>query len=164
MAFTGVEAFSVMLHFMGLSSASPQSYPVTAAVVLITSTPGACTRVAAKTIKATTTDVEITVSHHAADPITTGTYSIGFPSSGDQTATASVTAIRVDGSCQVSSQPRQANSGTVTLSRISASEVSGSVDVTLDDGTTLVGTFGAPHCTAAETSAAIEDLPWACVQ
>jgi hypothetical protein len=70
----------------------------------------------------------------------------------------------VDSSCDVSTQPRRASSGTLTLSQISASQVSGSLNVTLDDGTKLVGAFGAPHCAAAETSPALEDLPWACVQ
>jgi hypothetical protein len=35
--------------------------------------------------------------------------------------------------------------------------------VTLDDGAKLIGAFGAPHCTAAETPPALADLPWACV-
>ncbi len=114
-AFTGVEAFSVGLQWRTLSF-DGLSEPISAVVVLIASTPGACARVAAKTIKATTADVEIIVSHGTVDAITAGTYSISFPSRGGPTPTASVTAAFVDGSCQVSSQPRQARSGTVTLS------------------------------------------------
>jgi hypothetical protein len=162
-AFTGVEAFSVVLRQTALSSAGGLGYPVTEVGVLVASTRGACTRVAAKAIKRTTTDVDIRISHSSADPISTGTYSIGALLIGDPTPTASVTALFLDGSCQLSPHPKQARSGTVTLSQISAGEVSGSIDVTLDDGAKLIGAFGAPHCTAAETPPALADLPWACV-
>jgi hypothetical protein len=162
-AFTGVEAFSVVLRQTALSSAGGLGYPVTEVGVLVASTRGACARVAAKVIKRNTTDLDIRVSHGSADPIPTGTYSIGALLIGDPTPTASVTALFLDGSCQLSPHPKQARSGTVTLSQISAGEVSGSIDVTLDDGAKLIGAFGAPHCTAAETPPALADLPWACV-
>ena len=166
-AFTGVEAFSVVLHETALSSAGGLGglgYPVTEVGVLVASTRGACARVAAKVIKRNTTDLDIRVSHGSADPIPTGTYSIGPLSIGDPTPTASVTALFLGSSCQLAPHPKQARSGTVTLSQISAREVSGSIDVTLDDGAKLVGAFGAPHCTTAGTPPALADLPWACVE
>ena len=163
-AFTGVEAFSVLVQATVLSSAGDPSYPLSEVVILVASTRGACARVEAKAIKATSTSVQLSVSHDTADAIPVGTYPIGVLSRGNPTPTASVTAISVDNSCQVSTQPTQARSGTVTLSQISPGEVSGSVDVTLEDGTKLVGAFRAPHCTAAETPPALSDPPWACVQ
>jgi hypothetical protein len=164
--FTGVEAFSVVLHETELSSEGgfEGGHPVTNVGIFVASIPGACARVAAKTIKRTTTNVDISVRQGTADAIATGTYSIRFPSIGDLTPTASVTALFVDGSCQLSPHPRQARSGTVTLSQISVSGVSGSIDVTLDDGAKLVGAFDAPHCAAAETPPALGDLPAACVE
>jgi hypothetical protein len=162
-AFTGVEAFSAAHHATVLSSGGP-SYPVAVLDVLVSSAPGICDRVAAKTIKATTTDVQVSVSRSAVDAIPAGTYSIGYLWSGDQITTALITAVSIDSSCQLSPHPSFARSGTVTLSRISAGEVSGTIDVTLDDGAKLVGSFSAPHCTAAETPPALGDPPWACVQ
>ncbi len=159
-AFTGVEAFSVVRTMTVWSSAGPSSHWVEVDVI-VTASPGACARVAARTSKAGTTDLAISVAHGTADPIPAGTYPIGFGSLGDPTPIASISMGTTDGSCQALTW-RHATSGTVTLSRIATDEISGSIDVTLDDGSKAVGPFSAPHCVAAEGPPSL-DPPWTCV-
>jgi hypothetical protein len=80
----------------------------------------------------------------------------------DSPPTASVSLAAVDGFCQTSMW-RQGRSGTVTLSSISAEEVSGSVDVGLDDGTRLVGEFVAFRCSAVGPGDSPDAPPPECI-
>jgi len=150
-AFTGTEAMSAFWSLTAFSSEGP-NYPVTLVSVSVVSASGLCEDVKARIIRASSTFVNIEVSHGTADPIPAGTYSVGFPSAGDAAPTAGVMVTSADASCQTKAGPGTfASSGTVTLSRIDATAVSGSVDVTLSDGGRITGVFFAPRCAAVET-------------
>jgi hypothetical protein len=141
--FTAVDAY-----------ANPSLYVAGSPVALVTveSAAGACDRAGANALKANSTVVVITVTGSSgAGTVTSGTYTV------DGTG-ASVSVSTVDASCTFSSS--HTASGTVTLAESDYSAVSGSVDVTLDDGTRVTGSFSAPVCAAAGHWR----LPLACVQ
>jgi hypothetical protein len=120
--------------------------------VFIESAPGVCARVAANTVKADSTSVVIAAISSTA-LIKPGTYRMREPGS------PSVEMSTTDASC-IPSTHVLAMSGTVTLAEITSSEVSGSLDVTLTDGSQVRGSFKAPTCHVVGDAS----LPPACVQ
>ena len=114
--------------------------------------PGVCARVAANTVKADSTSVVIAAISSTA-LIKPGTYRMREPGS------PSVEMSTTDASC-IPSTHVLAMSGTVTLAEITSSEVSGSLDVTLTDGSQVRGSFKAPTCHVVGDAS----LPPACVQ
>jgi hypothetical protein len=138
--FTGVDAYSMT---SGVSSSS--GWEGRAIEVTVSTAPGACERLQAETFKANTTTIGINVTHGTTDPIMAGTYNVGNPTGGDPTPAATVTAVSADASCN-GPEPRYSTAGTVTFTQIDSSGVSGSLDVTLNDGTRVSGPFVAPAC------------------
>ncbi|GEJ56159.1 hypothetical protein [Anaeromyxobacter diazotrophicus] len=155
--FTGVDAYAVASEVSGaaLSADGSASAAFTgrSIEVVVSTAPGACARIGARTYKASTTTVAILVMNGAPVPISPGAYGVGNPRSGDPTPFAAVTSYTSDAAC-AGGTPRVSVSGAVTFSAIDAGEVSGSLDVVLDDGTRVTGSFGAPVCNAAEQNLA----------
>ncbi len=162
--FTAIDAYSAVLTETESPVGAP-SFPVTDLQVLVSSSPGACARVAAKSNSANSMDVVIRVRHGTPDAISAGTYSVGagVVVQGDPTPTASALIAATDGSCHVTAPAGVAITGTVTLSQITNEQVSGSIHVTFADGTKVLGAFVAPNCAAAD-ALPTSTGPWACVQ
>ncbi len=161
--FKGTEASWALLNGTAIPSDGSPSYPATWVEVTIGESPGTCARFVSRSALAKTTNLTLTVSHGTSDPIPTGRYEVRFDvPPRDSTPTASVSLVAVDGSCNTSTW-RRGTDGAVTLSSISAEEVSGSVEVSLDDGTRLVGQFVGLRCSAVGPGSSPDGAPPECI-
>jgi hypothetical protein len=128
----------------------------------VAESPGLCELVSAAVEKGGATVATIDVYYdQTKGPLPSGAYPIASAVSASSPMPAAAVALfGVDAQCgPLVTFFRPAVSGTVTLSQVSAGEVSGSVDAILEDGTRLSGPFQAPHCAAPADAGS-----WTCVR
>lgn len=113
---------------------------------------GLCSMVQASQDKANMKGIAIAVLRFdltgaAPSPIGAGVYAIAATPPSNQTRfdVANVVVTQNDATCNGTGV--EASSGNVWIDSVTSSEITGAVDVTLTDGTRVVGTFQAPRCT-----------------
>jgi hypothetical protein len=123
--------------------------------VVASSAAGVCGRVKDGTIEAGATETVVAVTVRVASAGTSavavqaGTYDVQ-PQGAAVVGAAATAGILICPTGDSASNPR-GKSGLVTLTTITGTTVSGSMDVTFDDGTSLKGTFTAPRCASTPT-------------
>jgi hypothetical protein len=128
------------------------------AVAALSTVADACGKLQAGTDPANATGVLVTVIKAGTSPsttLTTGDYPVTTDPLIDvasQTATYAIVSVGQSGApvlgettCPTTASAKGA-SGTVTITRVTASEIEGRLNVTLDNAQTVTGTFRAPTC------------------
>lgn len=126
-----------------------------AAVAVISTVANACAAIQQGADQANATGVFVTVVRAGLDSgtaLTTGDYQVSETPvvSGTSATWAFVQAGRTDAQC-APAESAVGVSGTVQITRVSASEIAGTLDVTLDTGDRVTGPFRAPTCAVQAT-------------
>lgn len=127
--------------------------------IVLADRPGGCEEIAARRALAGSARAQVSILHGGRVSLATGAYRAG-PSQPDPKGFAEAWYYSTDDRCRVVDRPRFSSSGAIWLDEIGDDVVSGRMEVTLDDGTTLTGTFSARRCPAV---ALLPDDQAACV-
>jgi hypothetical protein len=153
--FTPAGAISASVAISdGNGGSTSSAHVVVASTAALCADAGASPPIDRKSQRSITIDLTDVAGSAETTPTAPGTYTI-YPNTGSRPAhSASLLADTLDASCQpLDADAADGQSGTVTLTSITAGAFTGTFDVTLNSGGHITGTFSPTACPALQTEA-----------